>query len=85
MRECYRNSEKKRASITERLSINSDSSLQTLAREELSEARVSAMADRPRRRNAVRQRQLVEIKGHKFVLTYFKGFTFCGHCSRFLW
>lgn len=40
---------------------------------------------RPKRRNAVRQRQIVEINGHKFVLNYFKGFTFCGHCSRFLW
>lgn len=27
----------------------------------------------------------MEINGHKFVLNYFKGFTFCGHCSRFLW
>ena len=39
----------------------------------------------PKRRNAVRKRQIVEIKGHKFVLNYFKTFTFCGHCSRFLW
>ena len=40
---------------------------------------------KPKRRNAVRQRQVEEIKGHKFVLNYFKSFTFCGHCSRFLW
>ena len=40
---------------------------------------------RPKRRNAVRQRQVVEVRGHKFVLNYFKSFTFCGHCSRFLW
>ena len=40
---------------------------------------------RPKRRNAVRQRQVVEIKGHKFVLHYFAQFTFCGHCTRFLW
>ncbi|XP_065899034.1 protein kinase C alpha type-like isoform X2 [Dysidea avara] len=44
-----------------------------------------AETSRPRRRNAIRQRQTVEIKGHKFVLTYFKQFTFCGHCSKFLW
>lgn len=44
------------------------------------------MADRrPRRRNAIRQKQIVEVKGHRFVLTYFKNFTFCGHCSKFLW
>ena len=40
---------------------------------------------RPQRRNAVRQANVVEVKGHKFVLTYFKTFTFCGHCGRFLW
>ncbi|CAI8052920.1 Protein kinase C alpha type [Geodia barretti] len=40
---------------------------------------------RPVRRNAVRQANVVEVKGHKFVLTYFKTFTFCGHCGRFLW
>lgn len=40
---------------------------------------------RPKRRNAVRQANVVEVKGHKFVLTYFKTFTFCGHCGRFLW
>ena len=40
---------------------------------------------RPRRRNAVKHGKVVEIKGHKFVLTYFKQFTFCGHCTRFLW
>ena len=50
-----------------------------------------AMADdapgehRPKRRNAVRQAKQVQVKGHKFVLTYFKSFTFCGHCGRFLW
>lgn len=42
-------------------------------------------AHRPKRRNAVRQANVVEVKGHKFVLTYFKTFTFCGHCGRFLW
>ena len=40
---------------------------------------------RPKRRNAVRQANVVDVKGHKFVLTYFKTFTFCGHCGRFLW
>ena len=40
---------------------------------------------RPKRRNAVKHNKIVEIKGHKFVLTYFKQFTFCGHCTRFLW
>lgn len=40
---------------------------------------------RPKRRNAVRHPNVVEVKGHKFVLTYFKTFTFCGHCGRFLW
>ncbi|XP_064406888.1 protein kinase C alpha type-like [Halichondria panicea] len=45
----------------------------------------SDRAVRPKRRNAVRQRQVVEIRGHKFVLNYFKQFTFCGHCTRFLW
>lgn len=33
----------------------------------------------------MRQANVVEVKGHKFVLTYFKTFTFCGHCGRFLW
>nr|CAA73553.1 Serine/Threonine protein kinase [Suberites domuncula] len=45
----------------------------------------SGQVRRPKRRNAVRQRQVVEIRGHKFVLNYFKQFTFCGHCTRFLW
>lgn len=40
---------------------------------------------RPRRRNAVKHRPIHEVKGHKFVATYFKQFTFCGHCSKFLW
>jgi tRNA(Ile2) C34 agmatinyltransferase TiaS len=45
----------------------------------------SNQAQRPKRRNAVKHGKVVEIKGHKFVLTYFKQFTFCGHCTRFLW
>ena len=45
----------------------------------------NASPQRPKRRNAVRQANVVEVKGHKFVLTYFKTFTFCGHCGRFLW
>ena len=48
-------------------------------------AEVDTSPRRPKRRNAVRHGKVVEIKGHKFVLTYFKGFTFCGHCTRFLW
>lgn len=47
---------------------------------------MSELSERkPRRRNAVKQRPIHEVKGHKFVATYFKQFTFCGHCSKFLW
>ncbi len=38
-----------------------------------------------RRQGGMRKEKVYEIQGHKFVATFFKSPTYCGHCKEFMW
>ncbi|CAJ0564021.1 unnamed protein product, partial [Mesorhabditis spiculigera] len=38
-----------------------------------------------RRRGAIKHAKVHEIRGHQFVATFFRQFTFCQFCSDFMW
>ena len=37
------------------------------------------------RRYAMKQPKIYEVKGHKFIATFFKSPAFCSYCTEFLW
>lgn len=37
------------------------------------------------RRYAMKGQKVFEVKGHKFIETFFKLPTFCSYCNEFLW